>query len=68
MAAKGIDMERMYSCRQVCEILSIGKTTLYRKVKNGEIDKPLRNGCRMSRWPESSIIRYQESLKRNHAA
>ncbi|EAM4660411.1 hypothetical protein DMT56_22125 [Salmonella enterica] len=39
------------------------RATLYRKIASGEIDPPVKDGCRMTRFLESSIIKYQERLK-----
>lgn len=56
-------VEKFLKARSVCETLGISRATLYRKVVAGEIDQPVRNGVRMSRWPESSIVKYQERVK-----
>lgn len=61
-------MEKHYDYKEVCNILCISRATLYRKVKSGEIEEPLRNGSRLARWTESSITRYQETLKCRSAA
>lgn len=54
--------EQFYKVREICQILKISRSTLYRKVKRNEIEPPLKDGA-MARWPESSIIKYQELLR-----
>ncbi|EPV6901363.1 helix-turn-helix transcriptional regulator [Enterobacter hormaechei] len=54
--------EQLYKAREICQILKISRATFYRKVKRNEIDPPLKDGA-MARWPESSIIKYQERLR-----
>lgn len=56
-------MERQYKVKEVCNLLGMHKATLYRKIASGEIDPPVKDGCRMTRFLESSITKYQERLK-----
>ncbi|HHS1134062.1 TPA: helix-turn-helix transcriptional regulator [Salmonella enterica subsp. enterica] len=49
--------------KEVCDLLGMHRATLYRKIASGEIDPPVKDGCRMTRFLESSIIKYQERLK-----
>lgn len=56
-------MEKQYKVKEVCNLLGMHRSTLYRKIKNGEIDPPVKDGCRMTRLLESSIIKYQNRLK-----
>ncbi|EIY5055134.1 helix-turn-helix domain-containing protein [Klebsiella variicola] len=55
-------VEQFYRAPEICRILQISRATLYRKIERAEIDPPLKDGA-MSRWPESSIIKYQERLR-----
>ncbi|HBZ17549.1 MAG TPA: hypothetical protein DEO73_17555 [Pantoea sp.] len=55
-------MERLLSVKAVCVALDMHRATVYRKVKAGELDPPLKDG-RRTKWPESSIVKYQQSLK-----
>lgn len=59
-------VERFYRASDVCKLLGISRATLYRKIDRDEIDKPLKDGCRMALWPESSIAKYQARLKSQH--
>ncbi|PHM63974.1 AlpA family phage regulatory protein [Xenorhabdus stockiae] len=54
-------MDKILNYKQVCEVMSISKATLYRKIKQGKIPKPLKDG-RSSRWKESDITDYINSL------
>ncbi|AOM40221.1 helix-turn-helix transcriptional regulator [Xenorhabdus hominickii] len=56
-------MDKLLSAKQICEAISISKPTLYRKIESGQIPKPLKDG-RRSRWKESDIIHYINSLSR----
>ena len=60
-------IERFYRCREVCELLGISRATLYRKMDADEIERPLKTGSAMVRWPESAIARYQERIKAGQA-
>ena len=43
------------------EILGMSKTTLYERIKDGSLDKPLRIGKRAVGWPSPVIDAYLES-------
>jgi predicted DNA-binding transcriptional regulator AlpA len=60
-------MDYLLSAKQMCERLSMNPATLYRKIRRGEIDAPLKDGPR-SKWLESSAQKYIEGLKRQNAA
>ena len=53
--------------KDVCSILAIDRSTLYRWVKNGKIGKPVKEGCRCTRFPLSVIQKYQDELKARQA-
>lgn len=48
-------MDRLLRPKDVCMILSIGKTTLYKYIKAGIIPKPVKWGQRISYWRSSEI-------------
>lgn len=54
--------EQFYKAPEICRLLGISRATLYRRIERNEIDPPLKDGA-MARWPESSIIKYQERLR-----
>lgn len=56
-------MQLLYSAKELCEALSIGKTTLYKKIKTGEFPSPLKDG-KMSRWTKEDLEGYISGLKR----
>ncbi|QXA73913.1 helix-turn-helix transcriptional regulator [Klebsiella aerogenes] len=54
--------EQFYKAPEICRLLKISRATLYRRIERNEFDPPLKDGA-MARWPESSIIKYQERLR-----
>lgn len=60
-------MEKLLSIKTVCLVLDMHRSTVYRKVESGELDPPLKDG-RRTKWPESSIIKYQQKLMEQRAA
>ena len=60
-------MERLISIKEVCVVLNMHRSTVYRKIKLGEIDKPLKDG-RRKKFKESHIIKYQQGLHQMNAA
>ena len=53
---------KLLTWRQVCDELGIAKTTLYRRVKAGDIPEPVRLGPRTARWRADQIDAYIEGL------
>ena len=49
--------DRLLTVKQVAEILSIGKSTVWSKCKNGTLPKPVRLGSG-TRWRSSEIQAY----------
>ena len=49
--------DRLLTVKQVAEILSIGKSTVWLKCKNGTLPKPVKLGCG-TRWRMSEIQAY----------
>lgn len=60
-------MDNLLNRKQVCNVLSLSRATLYRKIKNGLIPKPLKDG-RSSKWKESDLQPYIDSLDRGFSA
>ena len=52
---------RILRVKEVLEILDMSKTTLYERIKDGSLDKPLRIGKRAVGWPSPVIDAYLES-------
>lgn len=53
-------VQRNYLADEVCQMLNIGRTTLYKLVKSGEL-VPLRITARIRIWPESTIAAFLAS-------
>lgn len=54
--------EQFYKVADICRLLGISRATFYRRLGRNEIDPPVRDGG-LVRWPESSIIKYQDRLR-----
>ena len=53
MAASTAD--RLLRLSEVAARTGLGRTTIYRKMREGSFPEPLRIGARAVRWPESEI-------------
>lgn len=53
-------VQRNFLADEVCQMLNIGRTTLYKLVKSGEL-VPLRITARIRIWPESTIAAFLAS-------
>ena len=42
-------------------MLAIGRSTLYRRVRAGEIPKPLQIGPKSTRWREDEVLAFRDS-------
>jgi excisionase family DNA binding protein len=56
--------EFLLTVKQVAARLGMSVRTVWRRVGSGELPKPVQSGC-LSRWPNSEIDAYLESLKHN---
>ena len=54
-------MPRLLRRQTVLELLDISETTLYRKVKKGELPKPISIGGKSMRWREDDLIEWIQS-------
>ena len=52
---------RILRVKEVLEILDMSKTTLYERIKDGRLSKPMRIGKRAVGWPSPVIDAYLES-------
>jgi len=59
---KGIFM-KILRAKELCEILSISKTTLWRLERSGVLPASIRYSKRTTGWLESEIIEYIEKCK-----
>lgn len=51
---------------EVLKIIPVGRSTFYRKVKNGEYPKPYKLSDRISAWKYSDIKELAESIKKKN--
>ena len=55
---------KLLTWRQVSDKLGIGRSTLFRLIKSGDVPEPVRLGPRTTRWREDEINAYIASLSR----
>jgi len=48
--------------KEVMELVTLSRTTIYRKVKAGEFPAPKRLGSRTMRWKREDVLTWLESL------
>lgn len=54
---------KFYKADDLCSLLAISKSSLYRMIRHGEFPNRLKIGPRKSRWTHSSVAAYIESLQ-----
>ena len=47
--------DKLLSAVEVADILGVSKTTVWQRVKDGNLPKPMKFGARCSRWRTSTI-------------
>ena len=57
-----IKLDRMLRIADVLEVVGIGRSTLYKMVADGRFPRPVRVGLRASRWRQSDIQQWMDSL------
>lgn len=62
--------DRILRSREVCERLSISRSTLYLMMKRGRFPRPLHISTRAVGWLESAVQQYMTSLtsKTSHSS
>ncbi len=55
--------EPMWGLQKVAELLGISTRTVWRRVDDGEIPKPVKVGS-LDRWFQSDITNYQQRLRK----
>jgi prophage regulatory protein len=54
---------RIYRLAGMMEATGLGRTSIYRKIKSGQIPKPVKIlGSRAIGWPEEDVLRVQKTL------
>ena len=57
-------LDRLLTIKQIAAQTGISRSTIYRRIQEGEFPKPVRIGPRATRWPESEIKIWLDELKR----
>lgn len=60
-------LEKHLSVADLCEQLGIGRTTLWRMVRDGRIQPPRRLSAARVAWPQSEIEAYLAGCSRNRS-
>ena len=55
--------DRLLRIDQVKEISGIGKTMIYRLVREGRFPKPFKPGGSASRWSETEVLAWREQQR-----
>jgi predicted DNA-binding transcriptional regulator AlpA len=55
-------IEQTYNVHKVASLLAIDERTVWRRVAEGKLRKPVKDG-RASRWHESDLAEYQQRLR-----
>ncbi|KQT52243.1 MULTISPECIES: helix-turn-helix transcriptional regulator [unclassified Aureimonas] len=57
-ASKPVQAGALLSTTEVCELMKVGRTTLWKLERTTAFPKPITFGMRMKRWREAEIQRY----------
>ena len=55
---------KLLNSREICEMLGISRSTLYRMISKGLFPKPVRPSPGTSRWPIEEVENYIAALPR----
>lgn len=58
--------DRLLTRASVEELTGLGRSTLYRAMREGRFPEPLRVGPKSVRWRASEVERWIDSLDRSH--
>lgn len=58
--------DRLLRLREVTIFAGLGKTMIYRLIREGRFPQPYRPGGHASRWSERELIEWQASIERRH--
>jgi prophage regulatory protein len=61
--AEIVGMNQLATAKEVCALLRIGRTTLWRWVKEGSFPRPLTVGAHCTRWRQAEIEEWLISAK-----
>jgi prophage regulatory protein len=51
-----LNPEQRLTCPQLCQLLGVGRTSVYAMVKAGRLPQPQRIGPRISRWRAGDVL------------
>jgi|9_EtaG_2_1085328.scaffolds.fasta_scaffold07517_2 prophage regulatory protein len=54
---------KLLSIKQVCDLTSVSRSTIYRKVDDGSFPPPVRLGANMVRWLLTDVVKWIQGLK-----
>lgn len=57
--------DRLISLAQVKEITGLGKTMIYRLIRQGKFPQQFKPGGYASRWSEAEVCNWREAQRRN---
>lgn len=55
LQTQNISLGQFLTADEVTQRLKVGKSTLYRKIRNENFPEPIRMGVRCSRWSEAAV-------------
>lgn len=55
--------DRLLKLAQVMDIVGLGRSMIYRLIRNGEFPRPFKPGGYSSRWSESEVRAWCDQLK-----
>ena len=55
---------KLLTLKNVMDMTSLSRTTIYELVKEGKFPQPVKPGPRSTRWLESEVLAYIEALPR----
>ena len=62
MVSMDVKLDRMMRISEVIDVLGVSRSTLYRMVAGGGFPRPVRVGQRATRWRQSDIQQWMDSL------
>lgn len=67
ISSQSPSVERLLTDQEVADIFQVHRGTIWRRVKDGTLPKPIRIGS-ITRFPQSEIVAALEAAKRKRAA
>jgi len=67
MTPQAIGTERLLRIKQVMQVVPLGRSTIWLKVKQGKFPQPVKLSERCTAWKESEIMSWMDSLSGGEA-